>query len=332
VTSEGSIAVVIPARNTAGLIERALESVWSQKRPPDEVIVVDDGSTDDTAERVRRCGNGIVLIESPPQGVASARNAGVKAAVSDFIAFLDSDDYWAPQHLASMHAAITATDGCASLYFSDMELAPEYGGGTIWSQSGVAIEGSLELRQRDKTWLFASRQPMLIQATVISRAAYEAVGGSDPRLTRRSDTHLIFKVGIHGPLCAVAGIAGTRTADDASSLTHIYFPEHLVYDECTASLYGDVLSRYSSSLAEEDRHTLAGRAAQAHLSLARRSGIRRPLSFAAHVVAASRYDKSALIASALRTAVKGPRSGYSFARIPKGAQSAQPDQRRVRSD
>lgn len=326
-TSQASLAVVIPARNRATLIERALASVFSQTRPPDEVIVVDDGSIDDTAQRVRRFGNGVVLIEAAPQGVAGARNAGVRAAASDFIAFLDSDDFWAPQHLAAMNGAITATHGRASLYFSDMELAPEHGGGSIWSQCGMTIQRPHELRQRDKSWLFAARQPVLVQASAISRRAYEEVGGSDPQLTRRSDTHLIFKLGIHGPLCAVAGIAGTRTADDTSSLTRVYRPEHPVYDECTASLYGDILSRYSSALTEEDRRTLARRAAQAHLSLARRSGVRLPMSFATHLIAASRYDKSALISAAFRTAVKPRvRNNQSFAQPPNRAQSVPPDQ------
>jgi glycosyltransferase involved in cell wall biosynthesis len=93
-----SVSVVMPAKNRAGVIERALRSVQAQTVPVDEIIVVDDGSTDDTVARARALG-ATVLEHGTSQGSGAARNTGVRAARGTWIAFLDSDDEWLPNHL-----------------------------------------------------------------------------------------------------------------------------------------------------------------------------------------------------------------------------------------
>lgn len=91
------VAVVIPAWNAAATIGAALESVAAQTRPPREVIVVDDGSTDDTAAIAARAG--VTVLRVPNGGAARARNLGIAAATSPWIAFLDADDTWVPDKL-----------------------------------------------------------------------------------------------------------------------------------------------------------------------------------------------------------------------------------------
>ena len=93
------ISVIIPAYNASQYIERALKSVWAQTRPADEIIVVNDGSQDNTSEIVRKYSDKVTLIEQSNNGVSSARNAGIKAAAGDWITFLDADDEWLPDKL-----------------------------------------------------------------------------------------------------------------------------------------------------------------------------------------------------------------------------------------
>ena len=93
------ISVIIPAYNAAAWIGRAIDSVLYQTLAADEIIVVDDGSTDATADWVRRYGDRVVLIQQANAGVSAARNAGILAAANEWIAFLDADDEWLPDKL-----------------------------------------------------------------------------------------------------------------------------------------------------------------------------------------------------------------------------------------
>ena len=95
--SEATIAVVIPTYQRAQVVERAIASVRRQSRPADEIVVVDDGSTDGTAERLRESFPDVTVLTQENLGVSAARNHGIRKSVSDWIAFLDSDDEWAPR-------------------------------------------------------------------------------------------------------------------------------------------------------------------------------------------------------------------------------------------
>jgi glycosyltransferase involved in cell wall biosynthesis len=89
------VSVIIPVRDGARYIASAIESVLGQTEPPAEVLVIDDGSRDETAGIVSQfSGRGVLLIQQPPEGAAAARNAGVKLARHKLLAFLDADDLW----------------------------------------------------------------------------------------------------------------------------------------------------------------------------------------------------------------------------------------------
>jgi glycosyltransferase involved in cell wall biosynthesis len=93
------ITAIIPTYNCGPLAVEAVASVLVQTRPVDEIIVVDDGSTDDTAERMATFGNRIRYFRKQNGGVSSARNLGVNEARCEWIAFLDADDVWHPRKL-----------------------------------------------------------------------------------------------------------------------------------------------------------------------------------------------------------------------------------------
>lgn len=96
---EPTVSVVIPTYNRAERLLRALASVESQTHAPDEVIVVDDGSTDDTPQQIPRAFPGVRYLRQENRGVSAARNRGIHEAGGQWIAFLDSDDEWLPQKL-----------------------------------------------------------------------------------------------------------------------------------------------------------------------------------------------------------------------------------------
>ncbi len=95
-----SVSVVIPAYNAEATIERAIESVLRQTRPPEEIIVVDDGSTDRTAEKVRQYEPKVRYLYELNNGPSNARNLGILSAQQgEWVAFLDADDEWLPEKL-----------------------------------------------------------------------------------------------------------------------------------------------------------------------------------------------------------------------------------------
>lgn len=94
-----TVAVIIPTYNQSSFLGEAIQSVLAQTRPADEVIVVDDGSTDSTEAIVETFGSRVRAIRQRNSGVAAARNNGVRSSSSDYLAFLDSDDVWLPRKL-----------------------------------------------------------------------------------------------------------------------------------------------------------------------------------------------------------------------------------------
>jgi glycosyltransferase involved in cell wall biosynthesis len=96
---ESTVSVVIPTYNRAALVGRAVKSALAECLPGDEVIVADDGSTDDTPAVLREFGDAIKVLRLKNGGAGKARNAGIAAARGDLVAFLDSDDEWFPGKL-----------------------------------------------------------------------------------------------------------------------------------------------------------------------------------------------------------------------------------------
>ena len=103
-------STVIPVYNRADLISTTLDSVFAQGRPDLNVIVVDDGSTDETVSILEGYGDRITLIRQENKGPGAARNAGIAATTGEYVAFLDSDDLWFPWTLDTYEAIIQEHD------------------------------------------------------------------------------------------------------------------------------------------------------------------------------------------------------------------------------
>ena len=116
-----SVAVIIPVYNREDYLREALDSVFAQTRPADEVIVVDDGSTDASAD-VAASYPGVTLIRQVNRGVSEARNNAVRAATSEWIAFLDSDDVWTKDKLELQMEALAAAPGYDACTCNTMSL------------------------------------------------------------------------------------------------------------------------------------------------------------------------------------------------------------------
>lgn len=162
-----SVSVIIPAFDAARFIGEAVSSALSQTRPPAEVIVVDDGSSDATADLVERL-PGVRCVRQLNAGAAAARNRGVAAARGDFLAFLDADDCWTPDKLACQLAAVEAEPGLELVLAHCVQVRQER-----WAET-VAAPGRPDARHP---------VPGYVAGTcLVGRDAFARVGGFDASL------------------------------------------------------------------------------------------------------------------------------------------------------
>jgi glycosyltransferase involved in cell wall biosynthesis len=213
------IAVVIPTYNRAQLIGRAIDSVLMQSAPPEQILVVDDGSSDATAGVCQAYGNQIQYVRQSHAGPSIARNAGIRLARHGWVAFLDSDDYWTPEHLGRMKTAIRETQAEANFYFSNIQMPAKYDAGTLWELVGFRPDPPFHLVKDASAWMLMKRQPTLLQASVFRKSSLEKVGGLSEKFRLSHDVQLFCQLGIGGTACAVSGVGCIRTMDDESNIT-----------------------------------------------------------------------------------------------------------------
>lgn len=187
-----TVVVVIPYYNGSDTIERAVISVLGQTVAPHEFIVVNDGSTEkekqflhDLATRYE-----FRVIDQENGGQGSARNAGVADSKSDFICFLDQDDFYLKTHIQSLVEAIPENDPHFGWVYGDLIEAE--GDGNVIRTSMVR-----EHSKHPKTHiidLLRNDMHVLPSASLISRTAFEAVGGFDPQFMGYEDDDLFLRI------------------------------------------------------------------------------------------------------------------------------------------
>jgi glycosyltransferase involved in cell wall biosynthesis/LmbE family N-acetylglucosaminyl deacetylase len=187
------ISVIIPTYNRAGFLEEAIESVLQQTFTDWELIVVDDGSTDETEQVVARFGKRVISLYQEHTGVCAARNAGLAAARGEWVSFLDSDDRMLPHNLESLAAILEAKPEVSVAYgwyyFMDEDGQPTTRGGpkllhepplslapgvAVWP-CGTVMEGQL-LPQ------LLLEETILMGTTLIRQPCVAAIGGFNSNL------------------------------------------------------------------------------------------------------------------------------------------------------
>lgn len=185
------VSVIIPAYNSVRYIQKAIDSVLSQTYGNYEIIVVDDGSTDETRQKLSLYQTKIRYVFQENQGSAAARNTGIKLANGDLVAFLDSDDFW------SMPEKLEKQVAC----FQDN---PELGGlNTGWrivdgvGQHLKTVQPWHKAPKLDlETWL--KKKCVRTSAMMFRRSWLEKVGGFDPELRQSHDVDLILRLSLAG--------------------------------------------------------------------------------------------------------------------------------------
>jgi glycosyltransferase involved in cell wall biosynthesis len=137
------VSVAIPTYNSSATIRMTLESVVQQTLTPHEILIVDDGSTDDTVSTVNRFTPQVTVFEQKNQGVAGARNALCRLATGDLIAFLDHDDLWHPQYLERQCRAFDSYPDSAAFFTGHTDFCGY--GEYIWDRPAFDEKSNLQI-------------------------------------------------------------------------------------------------------------------------------------------------------------------------------------------
>ena len=194
------VSVVIPTYNRAAFLPDALESAFAQTYRDFELIVVDDGSDDDTAQVVARFGDRLRYLRQEHRGVSAARNAGLAAATAPYLAFLDSDDLWAPEMLATGIDYMETHPECG-LVCSDFAVGEIRGG-----SAPVRWESFLGVRRAHRLVQTAGFPELLdgnfvsLCTAVVRTSAAREVGGFDESFLYMEDWDFALRVGARRPI------------------------------------------------------------------------------------------------------------------------------------
>ena len=190
--SKPLVSVVIPAYNAAPYIGATVDSVFKQAFTDFEVLVINDGSPDTPAlELALRPYQRIRYLRQENRGPSSARNAGIHAAVGKYIAFLDSDDLWLPQHLAKQVGALKANPKLQMVYANGIYLRGDIPVGILFDNSPQSLPVDLDC-------LLHERSTVITSSAVVEREALVKAGLFDERLRRCEDYDLWLRLAQSG--------------------------------------------------------------------------------------------------------------------------------------
>lgn len=225
-------SVIIPLYNKAPYIRKALESVLAQTYTDYELIVVDDGSTDGSAEiaesflqdpasRLSPFASHLRLLKQPNQGVSAARNNGVAQAHGDYIAFLDADDWWEPTYLERMAQLI-----------KDYPDAGLYACNYVYYKPGkthVALNIPTGYINYPKAYYESDAMPVWTGAAMIPRKVYDEMGGFPIGIKLGEDFLLWAKIALRYPVAFLNEPLAWYNNDVPATLRatrNLHAPEH----------------------------------------------------------------------------------------------------------
>ena len=190
------VSVIIPTHNREQFIARAIDSVLAQTFTDYEIIVVDDGSIDLTRDVLRAYDNRIKYVYQENKGVSAARNLGIRESTSQYIAFLDSDDYWAPEKLELQVEVLDKHDN-VGIVFGRMPILNERG--EILGMKPNGISG------RDFQELLRVWGDLPTSSVMTRRECFDRLGVFDETLPPMEDIDMWLRIARHYDLHEIEG-------------------------------------------------------------------------------------------------------------------------------
>jgi glycosyltransferase involved in cell wall biosynthesis len=215
-----TVSAVIPAYNRKAYIRRAIDSALAQTVPVDEVVVIDDGSTDGTAEAVETWyGQQVRVVRQQNTGVSGARRRGIQEACGEWIAFLDSDDEWMPERNGELLAAAARVPQDVAWIFGDLQFVTDESCDTaLFGEYGLTVTEVPQIFP-DPLSVQYPFQFCMFQGSFIRRSVLVELDCFSDCLKSDDDLLTGFQIACHYRFAAIPSIVGKyfRTSDLAES-------------------------------------------------------------------------------------------------------------------
>jgi glycosyltransferase involved in cell wall biosynthesis len=241
------VSVIIPTYNRADVISQTIDNVLSQTYKNIELIVIDDGSTDNTQVTLRRYGSRIRVVTQKNAGPAAARNRGFEMSRGDIIAFQDSDDLWKPTKLERQIALLDRVGSSVPccLCSADFKVI----GGKRYTSFDMAC---INPSQEEGLWtnvaeVLATRFVLFNQTAAIRRRALEKVGVFDESLKYLEDYDLPLRLAIEGPWAFIRDPLVIYREGTANSFSEKAAGDPIVLKECEIAIFERALARAEES-------------------------------------------------------------------------------------
>lgn len=309
-----SVSVIIPVHNKAPYVRRAIDSVLAQTSQPNEIIAIDDASTDGGAEILRSYGDRLHVLarDVPGPGGYAARNLGIVAARCDWIAFLDADDWWSSGHLANVRAAIADDVDCVFSRYADYrgpgDSKPHPSSAALMDQT-APIDATRFL----DAWIEQHDCPLLTSASAFRRKALIDAGLFPAgRASRGGDKDLWLRVMMRSRARFVSDVSVSFDRSALNKVTHTVSTATMpVICETIAELLRDCddqgLARRLRALANlEIAHYARQRFARGAIPSTMRQGLHMPEGWRDWIVLAGMSAAPLPVARMVRSALGRP--------------------------
>jgi glycosyltransferase involved in cell wall biosynthesis len=215
------VSVVIPVYNGERFLSAAIESVQAQRLSVSEIIVVDDGSTDRSAEIAGELG--VTVIRQNNQGLSAARNAGIRAARNEWIAFNDHDDLWEAEKIADQMKAAeqyprAAVITCHMRWFADETVREQMTEFQTDDGLGEHTDGTITYLERVEDYLPLSRMIDFMPSALIRKDALVAAGMFNEELRLNEDLECFLRVVARSPLAIIRKVLVHHRMHDTNSV------------------------------------------------------------------------------------------------------------------
>lgn len=241
------VSAIIPTFNRGYIVHNAIESIFNQTYKNIEVIVVDDGSTDNTQEILKNYGDRIRVICQTNSGPSIARNRGIEVSRGGIIAFLDSDDIWLPTKIerqVSLFQRVPLSVPCCLCNGNTRTVS---GGGWNAFEMGMFHPNCEEGLWLNVTDVLANRFILFCQLVAIRREALERVGYFDPNLRFMEDYDLALRLSVEGPWGFICEPLATMNLSPSDSLSLKVSKEYVRHAQYILNTQERVFARLRST-------------------------------------------------------------------------------------